>query len=39
MVTLLEDIDKVYYKDFVYLDSYGRKWIYAEAKKAIYGNL
>ena len=39
MVTLLEDTDKVYYKDFVYLDSCGRKWIYARENKAIYGNL
>ena len=39
MATILEDIDPAYYKDFIYLDIRGRKCIYAEAKKAIYGTL
>ena len=39
MVTLMEEIDPAYYKGFVYLDSRGKKCMYAEAKKAIYGNL
>ena len=36
MVTLLEDIDPEYYKDFIFTDKRERKFIYAEAKKSIY---
>ena len=39
MVTLLEDIDPEYYKYFIYTDKRGRKCMYTEAKKAIYGAL
>ena len=39
MVTLLEDIDPKYDKDFIFTDKRGRKCMYAEAKKAIYGTL
>ena len=39
MVTLLEEIDPKYYKDFIYTDKCGRKCMYAEANKAIYGTL
>ena len=39
MVTLLEDIEPDYYKYFIYTDKSGRKCMYAESKKAIYGNL
>ena len=39
MVTLLEDIDPEYYKYFIYKDKRGRKCMYAESKKAIYGTL
>ena len=39
MVTLLEEIDPEYYKDFIFTDKRGRKCMYAEAKKAIYGTL
>ena len=39
MVTILEDLDPEYYKDFIYIDKRGRKCMYAEAKKAIYGTL
>ena len=39
MVVLLEDINPEYYKDFIYTDKRGRKCMYAEAKKAIYGTL
>ena len=39
MVTLLEEIDPEYYKDFIYTDKQGRKCMYAEAKKVIYGTL
>ena len=39
IVTLLEDIDPKYYKYFIYTDKYGRKCMYAEAKKDIYGTL
>ena len=39
MVTLLEEIDPEYYKDFVFTDKRGRKCIYAKAKKTIYGTL
>ena len=39
MVTLLEDIDPDYYKGFIYLDICCRKWMYTEAKNAIYGTL
>ena len=39
MVTLLEEIDPEYYKDFIYTNKRGRKCMYAEAKKDIYGTL
>ena len=39
MVTLLEEIDPEYYKDFIFTDKHGKKYMYAEAKKAIYGTL
>ena len=39
IVTLLEDIDLEYYKDFVYTDKHVSKCMYAESKKAIYGRL
>ena len=39
MVNLLEDIDLVYFKDFIYLDIRGRKIMHKEAKKAIYSTL
>ena len=39
MVTLLEDLDPEYYKDFIYTDKRRSKCMYAEAKKAIYGTL
>ena len=39
MVALLEDIDPEYYKDFIYTDKRGRKCMYAESKKAVYGTL
>ena len=38
-VTILEDIDPEYYTDFIYTDKRGRKCMYAEAKKAVYGTL
>ena len=37
VVNLLEDIKPEYCKYFVYTDIHGRKYVYAEAKKAIYG--
>ena len=39
MVTLLEETDPEYYKDFIYTDKRGRKCMYAESKKAFYGTL
>ena len=39
MVTLLEDIDTEYYKDFIYTYKRGRNCIYVESKKAVYGTL
>ena len=39
MVHLLEEIEPEYYKYFIYTDKFGRKWMYTEAKKAIYGTL
>ena len=39
MVTLLEEINPEYYKYFIYTDKCGRKCMYAEAEKAIYGTL
>ena len=39
MVTLLEDIEPEYYKDFIFTYKLGRKCMYAEANKAIYGTL
>ena len=39
MVALLEEIVPDYYKYFIYTDKRGRKCMYAESKKAIYGTL
>ena len=39
MITLLEYIDLAYYKVFIYLYNRGRKCMYAEERKAIYGTL
>ena len=39
MVTLIDEIELYYYKDFIYTDKLGRNCVYAEAKKAIYGTL
>ena len=39
MVTLIEDLAPVYYKDFIFTDERGRMYMYAESKKAIYGTL
>ena len=39
MVTLIEKIDPEYYKYFIYTDKCGRKCMYTESKKAIYGTL
>ena len=39
MVTLLEETDPDYYKYFIFTYKRGRKCMYAEAKKAIYGSL
>ena len=39
MVTLLEDTNPEYYIDFIYTDKHGRKCMYTESKKAIYGTL
>ena len=39
MVNLLGKIDPTYYKYFIYMDSRGRKCMYEEAKKDIYGTL
>ena len=39
MVTLLQEIDPEYYKDFIYTGKRVRKCMYAEAKKDIYGIL
>ena len=39
MVTLLEEIEPSYYKDFIYIYIRGNKFMYAEAKKTIYGTL
>ena len=39
MVNLLEEIDPEYYKYFIYTDKSGRKCMYEEAKKDIYGTL
>ena len=39
MVTLLEEIDPEYYKDFIYTDKRGRECMYAAANKVIYGTL
>ena len=38
-MNLLEDIDPSYYKDLIYLDIRGRKFMYEEAKKDIYRTL
>ena len=39
MVTLMQDIYPVYYKEFIYLGGRGRKLMCAEANKAIYSTL
>ena len=39
MVTLLDEIDPDYYEYFIYTDKRGRKCMYAESKKSIYGTL
>ena len=39
MVTLLEEINPEYYKAFIFTDKRGRKCMYAESKKAVYGTL
>ena len=39
MVTLIEEIDPKYYKDFICTDKRGRKCMYAESNKAVYGTL
>ena len=39
MVALLEEIEPEYYKGFIFTDKRGRKCMYAEVKKAIYGTL
>ena len=39
VVTLLEDIDPDYYKDFIFIYKRGSKCMYEEAKKSIYGTL
>ena len=39
MVTILEEIDPEYYKYFILTDKHGRKCMYVESKKAIYGTL
>ena len=39
MFTLIKDIYPEYYKDFILTDKHGRKCMYAEPKKAIYGTL
>ena len=39
MVTLIEEIDPEYYKDVIFTDKRGRKCMYAESKKDIYGTL
>ena len=38
MVTLLEEIDPEYYKDFIYTDKRENKCIYKEAKKGYLWN-
>ena len=39
MVTLLEEIEPEYYKDFIYTYQRRIKCMYAESKKAVYGTL
>ena len=39
MFTLLKDIDPYYYKYIIYTYKRGRKCMYAESKKVIYGTL
>ena len=39
MVNLLEEIDMFYFKDFIYMDIRGRKWMCEESNKAIYSTL
>ena len=39
MVTLIEEIEPKYYKYLIFTDKRGRKCMYAESKKAIYGKL
>ena len=39
MVILIEKINPLYYKDYIYTNKRGRKCMYSESKKAIYGTL
>ena len=39
MVTIVVEIEPEYYKDIIFTDKCGRKCMYAEDKKAIYGTL
>ena len=39
MVNLLKEIDPAFYKDFIYKDSCGNKFMYEESNKSIYGTL
>ena len=39
MGTLFEEINPVYYKYFIYIDTRGNKSMHAESKKDIYGTL
>ena len=39
MVALFEEINPDYYKYFIYTDKRGRKFMYVESKKDIYGTL
>ena len=39
VVTLTEDINPAYYKDFIFIDIHRNKCMYAESKKATYRTL
>ena len=39
IVTVLEEIDPEYYKDFIFTDKRGKKRTHADSKKDIYGTL
>ena len=39
MVTIIEEINQVYYKDLIYIDIHVNICMYSSAKKSIYGNL